>query len=189
MFTTPRCLSLKKNAAIPEIMGQPALIPVSLTGSEAINGLFEYRLILKTPDALNHLADQAANFHLDDFIGRELTVMIELEGNGTFMAGAVGGSLGNLGAGVREISGLITDARMLREEARHVFYEVTLRPWLHLATLRTNCRIFQDQTVVEVLDSLLADYAFPVEKRLYDGYPKRDYKISTTRPTTHSCAG
>ncbi|HWW05894.1 hypothetical protein [Collimonas sp.] len=72
MFNTPRSLSLK-NAIIPEIMGPPALIPVSLKGSEAINGLFEYRLILKTPDALNHLVDQVANFNLDDFIGRELT--------------------------------------------------------------------------------------------------------------------
>jgi type VI secretion system secreted protein VgrG len=175
MFNAPRTLSVQ-SSVIPELMGQPALIPVSLSGTEGVDQLFDYKLILKTPDAQNHLVVQVANFNLDDFIGRELTVMIELEGNGKFMAGAVGGSLGNLGAGVREISDLITDARMLREEARHVFYEVTLRPWLHLATLRTNCKIFQDQTVVEVLDSLLVDYAFPVEKRLYDSYPKRDYQ-------------
>ncbi|WP_211462898.1 type VI secretion system Vgr family protein [Collimonas silvisoli] len=178
MFNTSRTLTAK-SSAIPELLGQPALIPVSLSGTEGINALFNYKLILKTPDALNHLADAAANFNLDDFIGRELTVTIELEGNGSFISGAVGGSrLGNVGAGTREISGLMTDARMLRQEGRHVFYEVTLRPWLHLATLTTDCKIFQDMTVVEVLDSLLADYAFPVEKCLYDAhlYPKRDYQ-------------
>ncbi|WP_211460485.1 type VI secretion system Vgr family protein [Collimonas silvisoli] len=175
MLNSPRTLSAK-SSAIPELLGQPALIPVSLSGTEGINTLFDYKLILKTPDALNHLSDKAANFNLDDFIGRELTVAIALEGDGTFVSGAVGGGLGNVGAGTREISGLITAARLLREEGRYVFYEVTLRPWLHLATLRSNCKIFQDQTVVELLDSLLAGYSFPVDKRLIESYPTRDYQ-------------
>ncbi|AMO98825.1 rhs element Vgr family protein [Collimonas arenae] len=177
MFNAPRTLSLKSTAAIPDILGQPALIPVSLKGVETVNDLFTYRLILKTPDDLNHLVEQAANFNLDDFIGHELTVQIELEGMGSFVAGMAGDSgLANVGAGTREISGLVTDAKLLREQGRHVFYELTLQPWLHLATLRKNSKTFQDKTVIEVLDSLLADYTFPVEKRLYDTYPKRDYQ-------------
>ncbi|MEB0015334.1 phage late control D family protein, partial [Glaciimonas sp. Gout2] len=72
------------------------------------------------------------------------------------------------------ISGLITAASMLRQEGRHALYEVTLRPWLHLATLTTDCKIFQDQSVIEIIDLLFADYAFPVDKRLIETYPKRD---------------
>ncbi|WP_211460496.1 type VI secretion system tip protein VgrG [Collimonas silvisoli] len=165
MFNTHRTLSVT-SSVIPELMGQPALTPVSLVGTEGINTLFDYKLTLKTPDTLNHLADKAANFNLDDFIGRQLTATIALEG----------GNLGNAGAGTREITGLISAARALREEGRHVLYELTLRPWLYLATLTSDCRIFQDMTVVELLDSLLVDYAFPLDKRLIESYPQRDHQ-------------
>ncbi|WP_323510437.1 contractile injection system protein, VgrG/Pvc8 family, partial [Glaciimonas sp. CA11.2] len=72
--------------------------------------------------------------NLDDFIGRELTIMIALDGSGGFIDSVFADNLlGNIGAGTREISGLITAASMLRQEGRHALYEVTLRPWLHLA--------------------------------------------------------
>ena len=51
-----------------------------------------------------------------------------------------------------------------------------MRPWLHLATLSTDCKIFQNKTVVEILDELLADYSLPVDKRLIEAYPARDYQ-------------
>ncbi|MFC5472511.1 type VI secretion system Vgr family protein, partial [Paraherbaspirillum soli] len=161
MPTASRTLSAKSPAIPEHLPGRPALLAVRLSGSEGINSLFEYRLLLKTPDAVKNRFSLAARFNLDDFIGRDLTVSIALDGDGT-----------------REISGLISDAKMLREAGRDVSYELTLRPWLHLATLRTNSKIFQEQTVVEVLEDLLVDYAFPVEKRLYDftRYPKRDYQ-------------
>ncbi|WP_211460503.1 hypothetical protein [Collimonas silvisoli] len=90
MFNTSRTLSVHSRV-IPELMWQPALIPTSLSETEGVNQLFDYKLILKTPDALNHLVADAANFDLDDFIGRELTVSIELEGrSGTSVSGAVG---------------------------------------------------------------------------------------------------
>ena len=65
---------------------------------------------------------------------------------------------------------------MLDEDGRHVRYQFTLRPWLHLATLETDCRTFQNKTVVEILDELLADYPFVVEKRLRKTYPARDFQ-------------
>ena len=81
----------------------------------------------------------------------------------------------NVGAGKREITGLITEARFLREQGRHVYYELTLRPWAELMQLRTNTRVYQDMTPVEVLDALLSEYNFPAKKYLIDDYPKRDY--------------
>ena len=173
------------STAIPEIMGQPALVPVKLSGSEGLNGLFEYRLDLKTPDGLNLIPSHAANFKLNDFIGRELTVKIELEGNGSFISGAAGGSAVNTGAGTREITGLITDAALLGESGRFVHYQLTLRPWLHLATENSDCRIYQDATVVEILDALLGKYSFPVDKRFIDTYPKRDYQTQFNESDYH----
>ncbi|MDB5828003.1 MAG: type secretion protein ImpA [Variovorax sp.] len=162
--------------AIPVILGRPALEPVRLSGTEGVSSLFEYQLLLKTPDGLNLDATGAANFDLDAFIGREITCTIQLDGAGAFLPGATGASSDHLGAGTREISALITDACLWGEEGRHLQYKLTLRPWLHLATLSTDCKIFQNQTVVDILDELLADYSAPVDKRLIETYPARDYQ-------------
>ncbi len=174
-FSSAHTLSVTSEA-IPQFLGQPALVPVRLSGSEGLNTLFEYELLLKTPDSLNLLASDAANFDLDSFIGREISCRIQLDGAGSFLPGAVGFAADHVGAGVREINAFITDAALWGEEGRHVQYKLTLRPWLHLATQNSDCRIFQNQSVVEILDALLADYPFPVDKRLIEAYPLRDYQ-------------
>ena len=170
-----RTLSVESEA-IPVFLGAPALEPVRLAGHEGINSLFDYELLLKTPDSLNLGASEAADFDLDAFIGREISCRIQLDGAGSFIPGSIGAALDHIGAGVREINAFITDAALWGEEGRHLQYRLTLRPWLHLATCRVNCRIFQNLTVVEILDTLLADYPFPVDKRLIDRYPPRDYQ-------------
>jgi type VI secretion system secreted protein VgrG len=75
-----------------------------------------------------------------------------------------------------QINALITDAAMWGEEGRHVQYKLTLRPWLHLATLASDCKIYQNKTVVQILDELLGGYDFAVDKRLIERYPVRDYQ-------------
>ncbi|WP_253278327.1 type VI secretion system Vgr family protein [Variovorax paradoxus] len=165
------------STAIPSSLAQPVLAPVRLSGREGVNGLFEYELILKTPDALNLGASGPADFDLDGFIGREMTCAIALDGAGERLQGAVGGGHGGIGAGIRQVSGIVTEAAMLGEAGRHAVYRFTIRPWLHLATLNCDCKVYQDQTVVDTLDQVLGNYAFPVEKRLYDTYPLRDYCV------------
>ncbi|SFM41634.1 type VI secretion system Vgr family protein [Variovorax sp. OV329] len=168
--------------AIPLVQGAPVLEPVRLAGREGVNSLFEYELRLKSTTAYIG-ATSAADFDLDAFLGREISCSIQLDGAGEFRPGAVGTAVDHIGAGVREINALITDAAVLGEVGRAVQYKLTLRPWLHLATLETDCKVFQNKTVVDILDELLADYNYPVEKRLYgldraDGrlYPVRDYQ-------------
>jgi type VI secretion system secreted protein VgrG len=143
-----RTLSVS-SPAIPVVLGRPVLEPVRLAGEEGVDGLFAYELMLSG----------AAELELDAFVGREICCEIELDGSAP-----------------REINALITDAALWGEQGRHVHYKLTLRPWLHLATLRTDCRIFQNRTVVQILDALLANYGFPVDRRLAETYPVRDYQ-------------
>ncbi|QSI32670.1 type VI secretion system tip protein VgrG [Variovorax sp. RKNM96] len=164
------------SSAIPWVLGRPALEPVRLSGAEGLNSLFAYELLLKTPDALNLGASDAANFDLDSFIGQQITCNVQLDGAGQFLSGAIGASVHHVGAGIRQINALITDVAMWGEEGRHVQYKLTLRPWLHLATLTTDCKIYQNRIVVQILDELLGDYGFAVEKRLIESYPTRDYQ-------------
>ncbi|RDI17357.1 type VI secretion system secreted protein VgrG [Pseudacidovorax intermedius] len=162
--------------AIPQHLGAPALEPVRLSGNEGLNHLFAYELLLKTPEGLNLGAVGASDFDLDAFIGREISCQIDLDGAGEFIAAQVGASTHRIGAGTREINALITDAQLWGEEGRHLQYRFTLRPWLHLASLSSDCKIYQNKTVVDILEELLGDYAFPVEWRLIEQYPLRDYQ-------------
>lgn len=162
-------------AALPSYDGQPILTPVRLKGTEKLGELFEYTLELKTPDSRAFSPSIAANIKLDALIGTEVTSLIELEGNGQFIAGMVGDTgAANIGAGIREITGLVSDARVLREEGRSIVYGLTVRPWLWLATKNQDSRLFQDMTVIEITDEVFSAYPFPVEKRLIETYPKRD---------------
>ena len=165
-----------RSDAIPMSLGAPALEPIRLQGHEGMNSLFEYELLLHTPDSLNLGASEAAGFDLNTFIGKDMACSVDLDGSGEVVSGARGPAMSGIGAGVREINALITKAVMVREEGRHIEYALTLRPWLYLTTLRVNCKIYQNQTVIEILDALLGDYPFPVRKILFETYPVRDYQ-------------
>ncbi|MFZ6727005.1 type VI secretion system Vgr family protein [Undibacterium sp. MH2W] len=173
-FTHPRALSIS-GPALADL--RKPLTPLRLVGTDGINQLFDYRLTLQTSDDLGIGAAIGANLDLDSVIGKEITCIIELEGMGAFIPGLPGGGSAHIGAGQREISALITAARFIGVDSRHALYEFTLRPWLHLATLTTDCKVFQNQTPVETIVAVLNDYAFVVDKRLIDTYPVRDYCV------------
>ncbi|WP_230941734.1 type VI secretion system Vgr family protein [Burkholderia multivorans] len=179
LFDASRTLSVS-GAALPTYGGQSLLTPVKLTGAETMGELFEYVLELKTPDALAFSPSIAANVDLDALIGTEVTVSIQLEGRGHFIPGLAGGAgMGNIGAGMREITGIVSQATIVREDGRSIVYALTLRPWLWHATKNCDCRIFQDMSVVEITDAVLSIYPFPVDKRLTTPrpnkvWPKRD---------------
>src|SRR5574343_416960 len=157
-------------AGFPTHRGQCLLAPVRLPGTEALSQLFDYTLELKTPEddaGLGFSPAAAANIALAPLVGQELQVTLEVEG-----------SSGLLGAPEqRQINALISQAQYLRPEGRHHVYALRLRPWLWLADLNQDCRIFQDKTVVQVLQQLLGAYPFAVDMRLGQPYPVRDYVV------------
>lgn len=164
--------------ALPVFAGSPLLHPVRLAGHEGVNSLFEYELILETPDLLvpGARTDACADIDLDAFVGREVHCEIELDGAGSFVPGATGAAVDHIGVGTRHINALIAEAELLGEDGRHLRYRLVLRPTLHRATLNSDCRIFQNQTPLQILDALLAPYAIPVDKRLVETYPLRDFQ-------------
>lgn len=168
-FLSNRTVTVK-GASLPQVLGEPVLVFSRLTGTDGLNGLFEYQLELRTPDARNASFGPAADLDKKALEGQELTVEIELDGSGMGLDGGVG-------AGKREITGLVTEVRGPIQADRHLIYRLTLRPWLWLATLNAGFKIYQNLTVVEILDQLLSKYIFPVEMRLNVAqYPKRVFQ-------------
>nr|HAF4311049.1 type VI secretion system tip protein VgrG [Salmonella enterica] len=144
-------------SAVPPQM----LLFASLNGSEALGTLFTYVVQLKTPDTLNlGYVSPAANLPLKPMVGKDLCVNIELDGGGK-----------------RHISGLVTAARVVGHEGRSVTYELRMEPWVKLLTHTSDYKAFQNKTVVDILDEVLAEYPYPVEKRLVESYPVRTWQV------------
>ncbi|MCC8402580.1 type VI secretion system tip protein VgrG [Paraburkholderia sp. MMS20-SJTN17] len=153
------------SAAIPQWPDQSAdgltrsaLEFMSLSGSERLGKLFRYELQLRTPDDYTVPLAVSANIDLKALIGKEMTVTVELA--------APADLSGNNEARQREITGLVVAAEYFRREGRYNVYRVVLEPWLSLAALTTDYKIFQNKTVIEIIDEVLKDYPYPVEKRL-----------------------
>ncbi|MDR6374706.1 type VI secretion system Vgr family protein [Paraburkholderia caledonica] len=171
-------------AALPTYGGEPVLTPVRLSGGEKLGRLYSYTLDLATANGpIMDVLLAKELISAEALIGQEIAISIEFEGSGTFESGRPGLSNSvNLGAGRRTITGLITAVSCTGASDRQVFYRFTVRPWLWLATRNRENRIFQNQSVVEITESILKGgrYPFPYELQLAapgfsTGYPKRDY--------------
>lgn len=165
--------------------------PVKLIGSEAVNRLFSYQLILKTPDVdpidfykQNKVNLPHANVDVTRWLGHNLTVAIELDGK-EISFNEVNKTIRQnfrrqVGEGTRYISGMISSAQYLYDQGRSSYYAVTIKPFLFNSTLKRDYRVFQDVTPIEILDQILGAYPGTVVKRLeldkQNRYPKRDYQ-------------
>lgn len=123
-----------------------------LAGEEALSRLFEFRI--------EALAD-GYGVSLRDLLGKCVAVRIEARG-GT----------------PRYLNGLVARASLIgRKAQRHYGYKLVVRPWLWLATRRSDCRIFQNKNVPEIIDEVLAPYGFPMQTKLAEHYTPREYCV------------
>ncbi|CAB3747521.1 type IV secretion protein Rhs [Burkholderia puraquae] len=124
----------------------------TLDGSDELGRLFEFRI--------EALAD-SHSLSLKDMLGKPVTVRIEQQDLST-----------------RYLNGIVARASLAgRRAERYYGYELIVRPWLWLATRRSDCRIFQNKTVPEIVQEVLSTYGFPIENHLAEAYVPRDYCV------------
>ena len=158
---------------------RPVLIPVDVEGREAIGKTYRYVVHCRTDIDIPSYPD-LITLDLDSIVGTEVTLSIDVPGKGEFIPGMPGDSgRGNRGFHIRRISGCVTKARFVRRDDRAMVYQFVIEPALALAKKGRNYRIFQDCTIVEVLQSILARYPMGVDWKaqgplLIDHYPQRD---------------
>ena len=170
--------------AIPQLFGKDVLEPLKLSGYEGINSMFEYRLILQTSEAAKHTGLQGNLLQLNRFTGHEICCAIELDGHGSFVPGMPGTSgLANRGAGTRYIGGFIESTIFHGEDNHQALFEFVLRPWLHVACLRSDRRIYQNITAVDAIRAILSRYPYACEYRLSGEYPVRPSSTRTAITT------
>jgi type VI secretion system secreted protein VgrG len=143
-----------RRGQLTTVLGSDVLVLLRFSGSDFVNSLFEYRI-----EALSTERD----IKLDALLGTHATVAIATPSGNCIHDGIVAEA---------EWAGI--------GETGHR-YNLTLRPWIWLAGLRRNQRIFHNMTVVQILTELFAPYAglgVPSwANRLTRDYPVLEYTV------------
>ncbi len=120
--------------AVETPLGEDALVLVSFTGHEEMSRLFHYRL---------EMVSEQDSIAAKKIVGKSVTFRINLaDGTPRYFNGVVS----RFSAGDRE-TGL-----------RHYHAEVV--PWLWLLTRTTDCRIFQNKSVPDIVQQIFKDLGF-----------------------------
>ncbi|SIT49892.1 Rhs element Vgr protein [Paraburkholderia piptadeniae] len=164
--------------------GAPALLLSAIRGEESLSTVYGYELFLTTPLGMPDAV--ASTINLKALAGTELTVTIQLDGMGTFAAGESGlAGRANIGAGTREISGLVMEAGFVGKLNRQYRYRVLLQPWPALMALCSDFRIYQRKTVVDILETVFGAYLYSYDLRLSRTYPVLDYQVQYGETDLH----
>ena len=107
---------------------------VDLRGEEGISSLFDYTVILQTPD------DEV---DFDAIVGKTITVSISMEGGG-----------------FRYINGVVGEWAREEEGLQSIIYYARLYPWLWKLTLTEDHRIFQNKSVPDIIEAVFSDLGF-----------------------------
>jgi type VI secretion system secreted protein VgrG len=124
---------MKRMIEIETPFGPEALLFHRMRAKEELSRLSEYELDLLSPDGA---------LKLDDVLGKPVTVNLELPEEK-----------------IRHFNGYVTRIAQVGMHGRHHAYRATVRPWLWFLTRTTNCRIFQEKTVPDVLNEVFARHS------------------------------
>jgi type VI secretion system secreted protein VgrG len=123
-----------------------------LHAREEVSRLSEYELDLLSPKR---------NVNLDDVLGKSFTVKLELPNDK-----------------IRYFNGYVTRFAQIGMHGRYHAYRATLRPWLWFLTRTSDCRIFQEQTVPDIIKTVFGDHsAADFKNDLTGTYRKWNYCV------------
>ncbi|MFK7837100.1 MAG: type VI secretion system Vgr family protein [Sulfitobacter sp.] len=102
------------------------------------------------------------NVRLDDFIGKIMSVHVELENheNGRMFTGTC----------------ISVEALGMRDGDDH--FVAKLRPWFWMLTLTRNTRVFQNKSVTQIIEEVMGDHGFSdFEIKTSESYAEREYCV------------
>jgi type VI secretion system secreted protein VgrG len=134
-------------------LAEDQLLFRSMHGTEGLSQLFEFEVDLLSP---------TVSLDMKSVLGKPLTLEILTAGQPRFL------------------NGQIVRFTMIGKEgggSRYVVYRATVRPWLWYLTRTSDCKIFQNKSVVDILEEVFADYNFAFEKKLSGTYRQWEYCV------------
>ncbi|HKA43801.1 MAG TPA: type VI secretion system tip protein TssI/VgrG [Burkholderiales bacterium] len=135
-------------AQINTQLGADVLLLARVSGKEELGRLFEYDL---------ELLSERATIKPEDLLGTNVTLMFETEDH----------------SAPRYLNAYVTRFCEAGEKQSAAFssghayaYRATLRPWLWFATRRSDCRIFNDKSVPDIVKEVLGIYGGQISDKL-----------------------
>ncbi|MPY86412.1 MAG: type VI secretion system tip protein VgrG [Luteitalea sp.] len=128
----PRVMEMRRVMDITTPLGDDVLLFHGMHAREEMSRLFEYQL-----DLLSTRGD----IDLDEILGKNVTVNVALPDNST-----------------RAFNGHVTRFAQSGMSGRYHRYLAVVRPWLWFLTRTTDCRIFQDMTVPDIVKAVFNDH-------------------------------
>ncbi len=149
----PQPTQATRNIAIDTPLGKDVLLLRSFSGHEEISRLSEFDL---------DLLSENYEINFDDIIGQNVTIRMELPEGGTrYWNGYIN----------RFIQGASASVQFAQ-------YRATMVPWLWFLTRTSDCRIFQEKTVPDIIKQVFNDLGFSdIEDRLSGGYRTWTYCV------------
>lgn len=137
------------------LSGASALVVVDFHASEGISQLFEIRL---------RLASQDANIELKQMIGQPVTITLAL-------------SSALASSNARYFHGYVTSFSHLDSDGGFTTYSAVIQPWLWMLSRRQDIRVFQEETVEDILAKVFQQYGAlsSYEFRLSNATQNRSY--------------
>lgn len=129
------------------------LLFYAMHGSEGLSGLFEFEV---------EMLSQNASIDMKAMLGKSLTLEILTTG------------------AARYLDGQVARFAMLGRHpgaSRNFIYKATVRPWLWYLTRTSDCKIFQNKAVTDILDEVLGEYGFAFKKKLSGSYRTWEYCV------------
>jgi len=78
----------------------------------------------------------------------------------------------------RHFHGLVSELSFQGGDKKNVFYRISLRPWLWFLSRATNCRIFQEMTVPDIVKQVCRLHGFTdIKESLSGSYEARPYVV------------
>jgi type VI secretion system secreted protein VgrG len=132
-------------------LGKDVLLIESLDGAEGISRLFEYQAEL--------LATVDTTIDPKSMIGAKVAVAITL----------------NDAQGSRWINGIVASFEQCAGDAEFNVYQARIVPAMWQLTLSSNCRIFQNKTVLDIAQSVIGEYGLSLSDQTSESYKQLDY--------------
>jgi type VI secretion system secreted protein VgrG len=124
----------------------------SMTSSAALSSLGETQLNLLSPKP---------DLKPEDLLGKAVTVTVQLRDDAK-----------------RHFNGFVSRFGAGRHQGRYFAYQATINPWLWFLTRTSDCRIFQDQTVPDIVKKVFEDHGIAkFEFKLFRTYRKWVYCV------------
>jgi type VI secretion system secreted protein VgrG len=149
----PQPTQATRHIAIETPLGEDVLLLRSFSVHEKLSCLFEFDL---------DLLSENYEINFDDIIGQNVTIRMELPEGGTrYWNGYIN----------HFVQGVSTSVQFAQ-------YRATMVPWLWFLTRTSDCRIFQEKTVPDIIKQILNEFGFSdIEDRLSGGYRTWTYCV------------